>query len=139
MSDQSTYNIPAKFRSIENLHVLLWLLKDIAWCMEWRNLGLMMILPTFGFALYLTLSFWHIISERCHNIAILLWISANGYWMILEFFGWDEIGIGFGYYTLRHITLIPFILGILSMLYYYIWWKPRHKFNPIPETVPSES
>ena len=46
MADEATYNIPLRYRKMENLHIVFWLFKDISWCMVWRPLGLAMILPT---------------------------------------------------------------------------------------------
>ncbi|MBK9272722.1 MAG: hypothetical protein IPM48_14130 [Saprospiraceae bacterium] len=33
-------------RKFEHIHILLWLLKDTAWLMNWKGFGLFMILPT---------------------------------------------------------------------------------------------
>ncbi|MEY2638611.1 MAG: hypothetical protein RIR90_93, partial [Bacteroidota bacterium] len=40
------YNIPLRYRKMENLHIVFWLFKDVAWCMGWRPLGIVMIIPT---------------------------------------------------------------------------------------------
>ena len=40
-------------RKFENFHILLWLLKDMSWLILWRALGIFMIIPTFGFAIYI--------------------------------------------------------------------------------------
>jgi hypothetical protein len=58
------YSIPAKFRKIENLHILLWLLKDTCWAMTLRIPGIIMIIPTLTVALLITwqtrhLNLWH--------------------------------------------------------------------------------
>ena len=50
-NSEQAYNIPASYRKMENMHVLFWLMKDIAWCMVWRPLGLLMVVPTLGIAL----------------------------------------------------------------------------------------
>lgn len=42
------------FRKIENLHILLWLLKDICWAADLKWLGTFMIIPTISVALWLT-------------------------------------------------------------------------------------
>jgi hypothetical protein len=67
-----------------------------------------------------------IVSELCHNLAITVWISANSFWMCTEFFGMDHLSIGYGF-TVKHLAMIPFIIGVLILAYYYIWYKPRHK------------
>jgi hypothetical protein len=65
-------------------------------------------------------------SELCHNIAIVVWIAANSYWMISEFLHFDTKVI-FGDYTYKHLAIIPFLTGLFFLLFYYVWWKPRHK------------
>ncbi|HEX8334557.1 MAG TPA: hypothetical protein VF622_18170, partial [Segetibacter sp.] len=66
------------------------------------------------------------VSETCHNIAIVFWIAANSYWMISEFLEFDT-DILTGSITYKHIAVIPFAIGILILLYYYLMWKPRNK------------
>jgi hypothetical protein len=51
---------------------------------------------------------------------------ANSYWMVSEFFHFDGLIIT-GTITYKHIAMIPFLLGILFLLYYYAWHKLRHK------------
>ena len=41
--NEALYNIPLHYRKMENLHIVFWLFKDVAWCMVWRPLGIMMI------------------------------------------------------------------------------------------------
>lgn len=105
-------------RHFENLHILLWLLKDISWLLEWRIFGTFMIVPTILVAIYLTVRsyaknlFWI-------NLAICFWISANGYWMLCEFFERVE---------LKNYAAFPFIAGLLSVsLFFY-----RELRNPLP-------
>lgn len=50
---EKLYSIPARFRKLENLHIVLWLIKDLCWAMLWKPLGLIMIVPTIGAALLL--------------------------------------------------------------------------------------
>ena len=33
MAEQSTYNIPLRYRKMENTHIVFWIFKDISWCM----------------------------------------------------------------------------------------------------------
>lgn len=122
---EATYSIPVSFRRMENLHIFFWLFKDLSWCMVWKPLGIAMIFPTLIIAIIIAFRTRQIVSELCHNIAIVLWITANSYWMIAEFFGFDEHHV-FGDYTYKHMAVIPFVLGILVMLYYYLYWRPRH-------------
>jgi hypothetical protein len=123
---QLTYNIPLRYRKMENLHIVFWLFKDIAWCMVWRPLGIAMIIPTLIIAIIIAYRTRHYMSEVCHNLAIVVWISANSYWMISEFLLFDT-HVLFGAYTYKHLALVPFIIGILILGYYYLWWRPRHK------------
>ena len=124
--DTATYSIRLKYRRMENLHIVFWLFKDISWCMIWRPLGIAMIFPTLVIAIIIAYRTREYISEVCHNLAIVVWISANSYWMISEFLHFDTIPI-FGDYTYKHLALIPFLLGVVILGYYYIWWKPSHK------------
>ncbi len=106
------YRIPARFRKIENLHIVFWLIKDLSWAMLWKPLGLLMIIPTIGAALLITWQTRNIKSELLHNLAVVFWIFANAYWMIAEFFSEDE--------SLRYYAVIPFSLGIVIVAWYYI-------------------
>lgn len=123
---ESQYSIPVSFRRMENLHIFFWLFKDISWCMLWKPLGVAMIFPTLIIAIIISIRTRNIVSELCHNIAIVLWITANSYWMIAEFLYFDE-DIITGNITYKHLAVIPFAIGIVVMLYYYVWWKPRNK------------
>ncbi len=120
------YNIPLKFRKMENLHIVFWLFKDVAWCMIWRPLGMIMIVPTLIISIIIAWRTRHLISELCHNLAITVWITANSYWMISEFLQFDTMPL-FGMFTFKHLAMIPFSIGICLLGYYYIIWKPRHK------------
>ena len=120
------YTIPIRNRKMENLHIVFWLLKDISWCMIWRPLGIAMIFPTLIIAIVIAFRTRQFMSEVCHNVAIVVWITANSYWMISEFMHFDT-NILFGQYTYKHLAIIPFSIGILILAYYYLWWKPSHK------------
>ena len=84
------YVIPLRFRKMENLHIVFWLFKDVAWCLGFAVLGIAMIIPTLVIALVISWRTRQMMSELCHNLAIAVWISANSYWMISEFLGFDE-------------------------------------------------
>jgi hypothetical protein len=113
------YVIPAKFRKIENLHILFWLVKDICWCMIFKALGIAMIFPTLAIAIFIAWRTRHIVAELTHNIAIALWISANSMWMIAEFLEVDE--------QVKPWCLIPFSLGLLTLFYYYLVYSPLQR------------
>lgn len=120
------YMIPLRYRKMENLHIVFWLFKDISWCMIWKPLGIAMIFPTLIIAIVITLRTRQLMSEVCHNLAIVVWITANSYWMISEFLHFDTNPL-FGEYTLKHLAIIPFVMGIAVLGYYYLWWRPKHR------------
>ena len=124
ITNEPVYNIPAKYRRMENMHVAFWLVKDIRWCMIWRELGLAMFIPTLTIAIIIAWRNRQLKSELAHNLAITFWITANGYWMISEFFHFDELKI-YGDWTGKHLALIPFIIGALILFYYYAVQRPR--------------
>ena len=123
---QEFYNIPIKYRRMENLHIVFWIFKDIGWCMGFTLLGISMIIPTLIISSVIAWRSRQIVSELCHNLAITVWISANSFWMCTEFFEADHVAIGYGF-TVKHLAMIPFLIGMLILAYYYIWYKPRHK------------
>jgi hypothetical protein len=85
-------------RKYENIHIPLWLLKDTCWMMEWKTMGVIMIVPTIFVAALLA---WRTRKDEEFfvNLAILCWIMANAFWMCCEFFDYlqykDFAGIGF--------------------------------------------
>ena len=97
-------------RPAENLHILLWLIKDICWCLNLIIPGLIMIIPTIAFAFYITWRMREIYCELMHNLAVCCWICANSIWMIGEFF-YDD--------GLRLPALVFFITGLIIVSFYY--------------------
>ena len=99
----------------DNLHVLLWLIKDTCWLLEWRGLGTFMVLPTIAVAVILAIR-----SRANHifwiNLAICFWITANSYWMLCEFFEREEI---------KNYAGIPFACGFIAVAVFYL--KPAPK------------
>ena len=126
MANDKNYAIPLRFRKMENLHIIFWLLKDISWCMVWKPLGIVMIIPTLVIAIWIAFKNNKFMSEVCHNFAIVFWISANSFWMISEFFHFDETVLLFGL-TGKQSAMIPFSIGLLFLSFYYLIWRPRHK------------
>ena len=118
------YAIPTSYRKVENLHILFWLLKDIAWCMVWRPLGLLMVVPTLGIALVIAWRTRAYPSELAHNLAIVFWITANSYWMSSEFFGFDAVRV-LPHVTGKDLAMVPFLIGLGILAYYYLVQKPR--------------
>jgi hypothetical protein len=125
-SQEAAYKIPLRYRKMENLHIVFWLFKDISWCLVWKPLGIMMIFPTLIISIVIAWRTRSFVSELCHNLAITVWISANSYWMISEFFGFDSETV-FGAVIYKHLAMIPFCIGVLILGYYYIYFKPKHK------------
>ena len=105
----------AGIAAIDNMHVLLWLIKDTCWLLEWRALGTFMIAPTIAVAVMLAFRsrgdrlFWI-------NLAICFWISANAYWMVCEFAGREDI---------KDFAGLPFALGLLSVAIFYLRPAPE--------------
>lgn len=120
---EARYIIPARYRRMENMHIVFWLLKDISWCMIWRELGIAMFIPTLTISIIIAWRTRQMASELAHNLAITFWICANGYWMISEFFNFAE-GKVWNEFTGKHMALIPFIIGALILLYYYAVQRP---------------
>src|SRR6266478_9267478 len=99
-------------RKIENLHVALWLLKDLSWCSLWRTLGMVMVIPTLVVAIWIT---WHsrkVLADCVHNGAVCFWICANITWMIGEFFFNDHS---------RGIARMFFFGGMALLIGYYLY------------------
>lgn len=116
---EENYSIPAKYRKMENLHIVFWLFKDLAWCIGIKPLGIVMIFPTLIISLIITYRSKDLMSEWCHNLAVTLWIIANSFWMISEFFDFDTklfYGVQFKYFA-----IIPFGIGIIILAYYYLF------------------
>ncbi|MCF8341916.1 MAG: hypothetical protein K9I82_13140 [Chitinophagaceae bacterium] len=127
MNKEKIYYIPARFRKIENLHILFWLIKDVCWAMNFKELGMLMIVPTMTVAIIILFQTRHILSEFIHNLAVVFWIVANCTWMIGEFWGIDENLIG--NIGLRQLAIVPFGLGLVVLLYYYIFLAHKKEFQ----------
>ncbi|MFT4024967.1 MAG: hypothetical protein QM664_14415 [Flavihumibacter sp.] len=111
--DKSLYTIPARYRRIENLHIVFWLIKDMCWAMLWKPLGLVMIVPTVSVAVLITWQTRHLRAELYHNLAVLFWITANVYWMITEFLELPD--------HTRYYAAIPFGIGLAIIAVYYLF------------------
>lgn len=125
MKEKAVYAIPARFRKIENLHILLWLIKDMCWALNFKWLAIIMIVPTLAVAVMITWQTRKMRSELFHNLAIDFWITANCTWMVGEFFGWDENL--YGTLGLRQFSVIPFSIGLSIIAYYYLSGLWRNK------------
>ena len=125
-STEQLYSIPARYRKMENTHILFWLLKDVSWCMIWKPLGIAMIFPTLIISIIIAWRTRSLMSELAHNLAVTFWITANSYWMISEFFGFDETLLAFGVEG-KYFAMIPFAIGILILAYYYLFKTKKEK------------
>jgi hypothetical protein len=127
MNKEKIYYIPARFRRIENLHILFWLIKDVCWAMNFKELGMFMIVPTMTVAIIILFQTRHILSEFIHNLAVVFWIVANCTWMIGEFWKIDENLIG--NIGLRQMAIVPFGLGLVVLMHYYIFLAHKKEFQ----------
>jgi len=106
-------------RRIENLHVALWLMKDVSWVSDWKILGLIMVIPTLFVALKICWDTRDRLPDLIHNIAVSLWICANTTWMVGEFF-YDD--------TTRPLARLFFFAGMALLSGYYLWaWTTRRE------------
>lgn len=121
---QPQYIIPARYRKMENMHIVFWLLKDISWCMIWKVLGIAMIFPTLIISIIIAWRTRQMKSELAHNLAITFWISANSLWMISEFFEFDTMYV-WRQFEGKHLALVPFLIGISILAWYYTFVKPK--------------
>lgn len=127
MKRSTVYYIPYKFRRVENLHILLWLIKDSCWALNLKYPAVIMIAPTLLVAILITYQTRRITSELLHNLAIDFWITANCTWMVGELFGWDTNLVG--EYGLREFSIVPFSIGLLILGYYYLVYMHKADFE----------
>ncbi|GCD79129.1 hypothetical protein [Schleiferia thermophila] len=112
-----------KLKSLDTLHIPVWLAKDIAWILVYKPLGVAMILPAVFIAVYICIK---TISEKLlffQNLAILFWISANSTWMAGEFFDFSYKGP----------AMVLFLLGVISIARHYyleVKLKPAELTKP---------
>jgi hypothetical protein len=102
--------VSANYRWIENGHILLWLIKDTCWALEFKPGGIFMIFPTVFVAFYITWKSRAMRSELYHNIAVCCWILANSVWMLGEFFEHES----------RPHAATLFVTGLVVLGYYYL-------------------
>lgn len=99
-------------RDFENFHILLWLIKDTCWLLEFHTAAMISIVPTVGFAVYIAIKSRDDRKEFIHSLAVCLWITANATWMIGEFFYND---------AWRPVALVFFLGGLVLVAGYYGW------------------
>ena len=123
---QEDYTIPLKYRKLENLHIVFWLIKDLCWCIVFKPMAIAMIIPTLTIAAVITFQNRKIATEFYHNVAVFFWILANSFWMVSEFYKFDEI-IVIGELTGKNLAIFPFVIGIAFLVFYYL------KFRLLPK------
>lgn len=105
-------------RRLENVHIPLWLLKDVSWVSDWKLLGMVMAVPTLAVGVYLCWKTRADSAEFFHSLAVTFWILANITWMYGEFFLDDGT---------RPAAKVFFFCGLFQLGAYYAWdWlRPR--------------
>lgn len=109
-------------RKLENMHIPLWLVKDTCWMLQWKALGITMILPTMFTAFYIAKrSIGH--NELFISLAVCFWIMANSFWMCAEFFKFEQY---------KDFAGIPFVMGMICVVIFYIkeYRKPDQPLAP---------
>ncbi|PBQ31267.1 hypothetical protein CNR22_05640 [Sphingobacteriaceae bacterium] len=109
-----------KIRKYESMHIVFWLIKDTCWMLELKWLGAIMMAPTLflaGYIIYKTLG----TKDAYLNAAILFWIMANSFWMMMEFFNDNAY---------KYYASIPFGLGFLFVGIFY-WRDYQNKKTAI--------
>lgn len=101
--------MPRSTKHYENIHIPLWLIKDTCWMMEWKTIGISMIVPTIAVAILIAIRTYRV-KEFLINLAICFWILANAYWMCCEFLGFVEM---------KYIAGLPFLLGAICVVLFY--------------------
>jgi hypothetical protein len=89
-------------------------MKDVCWALQFKVLGVCMIVPTLYLAIIISIKTRRNTSEFLPNAAIALWIIANSIWMCDEFFG---LGI-------KKACYIPFVAGLLIIAYWCFFYFP---------------
>jgi len=109
---------------LHNLHIVIWLIKDICWCMTWKWPATFMIIPTLTLAVILVWKTRKDPSELVHNLAVIFWVIANATWMSTELFG-EEDDLYFEIFKGHQLAMIPFVTGALILLTYNLILRPR--------------
>lgn len=99
-----------KIKGHENLHIVFWLIKDGCWMLQFKWLGIVMVIPTIAIAVIIV----YVVRKTVDvylNAAIFCWICANSFWMYIEFFTNGDYKL---------LSVYPFALGLTFMgVFYY--------------------
>jgi hypothetical protein len=102
------------YRWLENIHIVMWLIKDTCWALVWKPGAIAMIIPTVSVAIYLLYRSKRNKTELYHNAAVCMWIIANSTWMLGEFMNKE----------LRPVAVVLFGIGLgILAIYYSIYFK----------------
>jgi quinol-cytochrome oxidoreductase complex cytochrome b subunit len=110
----------SKVREYENFHIVLWLLKDSFWLMEWKLVGVLVIVPVITVAFYITWLDRKSQTSLFHNLAIICWLCGDSIWMIGDFF------------LNSRLKLLPasfFAAGLVFLVIYYFGILPMRKYQ----------
>ena len=79
--------------------------------LQWKILGICMIIPTISVAIIISYKTWREKDDEFWiNLAICFWIGANSYWMICEFSHHEQI---------KNYAGFPFVAGMICVVYFY--------------------
>lgn len=109
-------NLMRSLRATESFHIVLWLMKDLFWVLDLKVAGTVMVAPTLAMALWIAWRARGDAGELLHSLAVACWITANGIWMVGEFFFAD---------TKRPMAIPFFLAGLLMVAWYYLVMLPR--------------
>jgi hypothetical protein len=99
-----------KIKKYESMHIVFWLIKDSCWMLQFKWLGILMVIPTLTIAAYIVYITRNSV-DMFINLAVFSWICANSFWMFIEFFTSGQ---------LKLLASIPFGLGFIFVgIYYY--------------------
>jgi len=99
-----------QIRKFENIHIVLWLIKDSCWMLQLKFIGSIMIIPAIGLAVFITLLSAKQIRHFFLNLSVVFWIVANSLWMLNEFYNWP----------LKTIAIAFFIAGLAVIVVHYL-------------------
>jgi hypothetical protein len=100
-------------RIIENFHLVLWLLKDTCWMLEFKIGGVIMIIPTIALAIFISYRTRYNPALLWPNLSVCCWIGANGYWMLGEFFDFNHVPV----------SLFLFVAGLICISLYLLKYR----------------
>lgn len=105
-------------KKIENIHIFFWLIKDLCWCLTYKSIGILLIIPTISIAIFILYKSYNIVSDFVHNFSVLCWITANSIWMITEFYNM-ETNFFHTHIIGKYLASFFFITGIVVLTIYY--------------------